>query len=326
MTPDNEGEVLDHLYDIINGFSTYNDLYIKHFGFKDDIAFSNHYSKQMEELEELPTYDEQVKMLIEEGVWEAKKESRLKILEGKLKAAEITLPNILIKSQRLPVEKSIKEAREEINALELEKHEYIGITREEVANRRSSEYLIFLSVFKGSDLTEKYFGNNYEEFEDSLEEVPPEEWMELKGKVFHVRLSGMLEECKKLACSTYVQALVGCLPEEHEYELISRPLHQFTPSQLNLVQYASVFKRIFQKYDIPPELHDDPDKILEFPKQAEKLKEMKDKNLSSRELGSGKSYMGADHEEMKEIGMSGVDIFDVLEKSGKDSLGKKDLI
>ena len=326
MTPDNEGEVLDHLYDIINGFSTYNDLYIKHFGFKDDIAFSNHYSKQMEELEELPTYDEQVKMLVEEGVWEAKKESKLKLLEGKLQAAQITLPNIVIKSQRVAVEKSIKETREEIITLELEKQEYVGVTREEVANRRSGDLLVFMTVFKDKDLTEKYFGDSYEEFEDSLEDIPADEWLDLKEEVYNVRISGLLKACKKLACSTYVQAMVGCLPEEHEYKLIGRPIHQFTPSQLSLVQYSSIFRRILQRYDVPPEIQDDPDKILEFPKQADKLKEMKDKNMSSRDLGSGKTYVGADHEEMKEIGMGGVDIFDVLKNSGKDSLGKNDLI
>ena len=198
----------------------------------------------------------------------------------------------------------------------------MGITREDIANTNSYEHLLCLSVFKDRDLKIPHFPNH----EKDLDDITSEELLEAQTKVIEVRILCGLENCKKIASSYQVQSLVNCLPEDHEYKLIDRPIHTFTVAQINLIQYCSVFRKIFNKYTIPDEIADDPDKILDFPKQAQKLEDMRQKQGGQPDLGSGKSYMGATSEEMDNMGMKGVDIHHLLEKSGKKSLSKHDLL
>ena len=56
------------------------------------------------------------------------------------------------------------------------------------------------------------------------------------------------------------------------------------------------------------------------------MEDIRQKNAGSRELGSGKTYMGANAEEMHDMGMRGLDLHTKLQKSGKKSLGKEDLL
>jgi hypothetical protein len=318
----NEHILLDHLQQIVAGFSKFKDLYIKHFTFNDEILLREYYDSQLKTLTELPTAEEQVQLLMDKGIWPKKKEGELNLKTVRLKAAEITLPNLLIQSQKQPIENQIKELKKELFDLQLEKAEYMGITREDIANQNSHERVLCLSVFNDQDFTTAKFTN----LEADFDNIGVEELIEIQHEVGKVRDLCSIDNCKKIASCYYVQSMVNCLPENSEYKLIGKPIHTFTVSQINLVQYCSVFRKIFNKYTIPDDIAHDPDKILEFPKQAEKMEEIRQKNAGDGQLGQGKSYMGASAEEMHDMGMRGVDIHTKLKKSGKKSLSKHDLL
>lgn len=322
MSPKNEHILLDNLQQIVDGFSKFKDLYIKHFTFNDEILLREYYDSQLKTLTELPLAEDQVQLLMDKGIWPKKKEGDLNLKTVRLKAAETTLPNLLIQSQKQPIEKQIEELKDEIFELQLEKAEYMGITREDVANQNSHERVLCLSVFKDRDFTTPRFAD----LEKDFDTIGSDEMVELQREVGRVRDVCSLDNCKKIASSYYVQSMVNCLPESSEYKLIGKPLHTFTVSQINLVQYCSVFRKIFNKYTIPEDIADDPDKILEFPRQAEKMEEIRQKNTGDRQLGQGKTYMGASPDEMHDMGMRGVDIHTKLKKSGKKSLSKHDLL
>ena len=322
MSQKNDHILLGNLQQIVDGFSKFKDLYIKHFTFNDEILLREYYDSQLKTLTDLPLAEDQVQLLMDKGIWPKEKEGELNLKKVRLKAAETTLPNLLIQSQKQPVEKQIEELTEEVFDLRLEKAEYMGITREDVANQNSHEKVLCLSVFKDRDFTTARFTD----LEKDFDTVGPEELEEVQAEVGKVRDLCSIDNCKKIACSYYVQSMVNCLPENSEYKLIGKPLHTFTVSQINLVQYCSVFRKIFNKYTIPDDIANDPDKILEFPKQAEKMEEIRQKNTGAADLGQGKTYVGASPDEMHDMGMRGVDIHTKLKKSGKKSLSKHDLL
>lgn len=322
MQPSNDEHIFNSLQDLVQGFTNFNGLYIKHFDFRDELALRKYYEDKLESLTEIPKEKDQLKMLIGKGIWKGTQEGELNVKKVRLEAAKTTLPNLLIESQRKPLEKQIVELKEEVSKLEGEKSEYMGITREDVANTHSYDYVLYLSVFNDKDYKEPTFPDK----DKDLDELDPNELVLIQAAVGGVRGMCGVDNCKKVACSYYVQSMVNCLPEDHEYQLVNRPIHELTVSQINLIQYCSVFRKIFNKYTIPEDIAKDPDKILEFPKKAQKLEDLRQKNAGSQDVGSGKTYVGASSEEMKDMGMRGVDIHHLLNKSGKKSLGKEDLL
>mgnify|MGYP003661175330 CR=1 FL=1 len=322
MQKNNDDIIFNNLQDIVQGFSRFNDLYIKHFTFHDEILLRQSYEKEMENLTEIPLEEEQLQMLMERDIWQRSKEGELKRHKLQLSAAETTLPNLLIDAQKKPVETQIAELKKKVASLEVEKSEYMGVTREQIANTNSYDHLLCLAVFKDRDLTEPHLPGG----EKDLDNLTSQDLVSLQVAVGDVRETCSLSNCKKIACSYYIQSMVNCLPEDQEYRFMDRPVNQFTVAQINLVQYCGVFRKIFSRYTVPEDIADDPDKILEFPKQAEKIEKMREKQAGSSDLRSGKSYMGATAEEMEDMGMKGVDIHRLLEKSGKKSLSKHDLL
>lgn len=322
MSQKNELETFDTLREIIQGFTPFNDLYIKHLTFRDEIDIRSFYEGQLETLVEIPKEEDQLELLMAKGIWDKKKEGDLNLKRVRLSAAESTLPNLLVKAQQDPLKKQIEELKSDIFTLDSERSEYMGITREVIANRHAYENVLFLSVFKDSEFKEPHFPNK----EKDLDEISSGELFVVQEKVADVREKCGIPSCKKVACSYHVQSMVNCLPEDNEYKLIDRPVHTFSVAQINLVQYCSVFRKIFSRHTIPEDIANNPDKILEFPKQAKKLEEMRQKQSGSKELNSGKSYMGATSDEMGNMGMKGVDIHHLLNKSGKKSLSKEDLL
>jgi len=322
VQPSNDENIFNNLQDLVQGFTRFNDLYIKHFDFRDEIALRKYYEDRLEALTEIPKEEDQLKMLIDKGIWKKKQEGDLNVKKVRLEAAKHTLPNLLIESQRKPLKEQIAELEESVLKLEGEKSEYMGITREHVANTHAYDYILYLSVFNDKECKEPRFPNK----EKDLDELDSDDLIVMQAAVAGVREMCGIENCKKVASSYYVQSMVNCLPDDHEYQLVNTPIHNLTVSQINLIQYCSVFRKIFSKYTIPKDIADDPDKILEFPKQAQKMEDIRQKNAGSRELGSGKTYVGANSEEMHDMGMRGIDIHTKLQKSGKKSLGKEDLL
>tara|TARA_R110000822_G_scaffold110654_6_gene241017 strand:+ start:41591 stop:42562 length:972 start_codon:yes stop_codon:yes gene_type:complete len=320
-----DGKTLGGLIEIIEGFSEHGGLYIKHCSLKEDLLFQNYYEEQLKKLSDVPSEEEQLKMLISEGIWSQKQEDELNVTKFRIEGIKETLPNILIESQRGPIQRQLDKLELRFFELAIDKREYMGTTREMIANDSSIEYLMYVTVFRDKDLSIKVFEDPDKSSED-VEDLSFKKIEQLKDKVLECKFLAQDVKCRKIACCSYAQAMASVTPEGEEYLVVGRPIHKFTTAQLTFVQYLSVFRTIMQKYNIPEEAEGDPDKILEIPKKEKKLQEIRDKTSGSQDLGSGKSFVGASHSEMRQMGMQGQDLFDVLAKSGKDSLGKEDLI
>jgi hypothetical protein len=316
---ESENDVLNCLQDVVKGFSTYkNKWFIKHLNIFEDNGIREFYNKQMEDLCDIPTRKDQEAMLIENGIWTQEQESKLNLTRVRLDAAKSTLPNVLIQSQKDTIKKQIDDLSLDYLKLVGEKNEYLGCVREDIANENTCEFIVQKSIFLDKDFTQKTFSS-----EDELYEMPSREVDVLKDYVFYIKMLSSSLMCKKIACSNTFQAIISIIPKGEEYRVFERPIIDMTSNQISLIQYGQIFRSIMENYDIPKDHAEDPEKILEIPKQAKKIQEMQEK-AQSTELNS--SYMGASSDEMRKMGMSGTDVFELLEKSGKKSLGKEDLI
>ena len=317
--PDSDDDILNCLKDVVKGFTVYNNKwFIKHLAVFEDNDVRSFYNLQMEELVDIPTREDQEAMLIDNGIWSKENESELSLLKVRIEAAKSTLENILIKSQRSVVEKQLEEFESRFAVLALEKHEYIGSVREDVANQNTCEFIVEKSFFIDEGLANKVFKNQDDLYEQSLEKVE-----KMKDVVFFIKALAGGQMCKKMACSQTFQSIISIIPKGQEYKLFQKPIIELTSNQISLIQYGQIFRSIMENFNVPEEIQNDPDKILEIPKQAKKIQEIQDKAQSN---DYNTSYVGATSKEMKEMGMSGKDVFTLLKESGKESLGKDDLI
>ena len=147
MQKHNDAVIFNNFRDIKNGFTPLNELYEKHFNFSDEIELRDYYEDQLENLTELPLEEEQLELLMDKGIWKKKKEGELNVKKVRLSAAQTTLPNLIIDSQKKPIEAQIKQLSDEVRELEMDKSEYMGITREAIANTNAYERILYLSVF-----------------------------------------------------------------------------------------------------------------------------------------------------------------------------------
>ena len=143
MQKQNDTAIFNNFRDIRNGFTPFNELYVKHFTFYDEIKLREYYEEQLENLTEIPLEEEQLELLIDKGIWKKKQEGELNLKRVRLKAAETTLPNLLVESQKRPIEDQITQLTSEVRELELDKSEYMGITREAIANTNAYEHILY---------------------------------------------------------------------------------------------------------------------------------------------------------------------------------------
>lgn len=315
---DSDTDVVSCLNDVLKGYSKFDDFFIKHLDVFEENQVRAFYEEQMEKLVEIPTKEEQEKTLIECGVWTQKQESKLNVTKIRLEAAQATLPNILIESQRSQIENQIADLTSEYLEMFFEKNEYLGSIREDIANDNTTEFVIKKLVFKDPDFLQPAFATY-----DDLFDIPSQQLQKLKSAISYIKHMPSTMMCKKMACCGSFQSMIGIMPKENEYKILRNHITDATVNQISLIQYGQIFRFIMENYKVSEEDAKDPEKILEIPKQAKKIEEMKERAESS---GGNSSYVGATKEEMSKMGMSGTDIFQLLKDSGKKSLGKEDLI
>ena len=79
MSQKNDHILLGNLQQIVDGFSKFKDLYIKHFTFNDEILLREYYDSQLKTLTELPLAEDQVQLLMDKGIWPKEKEGELNL-------------------------------------------------------------------------------------------------------------------------------------------------------------------------------------------------------------------------------------------------------
>ena len=310
--------------DICLGYSCEkNDLgffYIKHINYEDHAYLEDIRKECYEECKKrgLPTIEESLKNLEEEGLWGEKKEKELKKQEDWINSLLKTKKNTYLKSKIDQIDKQIKECNFKLFSLKNERKLLLGNTCENHSDQKVSEEFIRIYFFKDKDLKEKYF--NDEMFEElSSEEI--------------IKLVSLYNSCANNFSDICIQKLVledfftYYMPFcEDPMSFYGKPIINLTHNQLKLIIYSRYFKNILESSDkIPDEYRKDPEKLIDFVNANEKAKE----KLSSKE-GQATSLVGATQEDYAYLNVNekNSDALKLSEEAKKKggSLNMKDLM
>lgn len=246
---------------------------------------------------------DKLKEIIKDGLWTEAKDKEIDEVKSFILNLEHTKKKHSIKKDRDLVDKEIEKYNERFYKLVIEKDKLMGKTADVRAHRRVTEYYIFISLYKDTDLKIPLFSE--EEF-DALDEIELRSLERLyNAKTFNLHSDNL----KKIALMPYFFNLY-ILSGENLWNLFGKPLVHLTTYQIELIQNAKNYKTILQnaKTPPPPECLGDPQKLLEWFDKSEGLNKIMedtqvDEGTDKQIVTAAKSVVGATKAELKEMGI-----------------------
>lgn len=307
--------------EIVNGYSKVNysnkSIYIKHL---DSISIAEVESIYFESFknarkEGIPTEEERIISIEQEGYWKKIDEDKLKSEELYLDGLKKSLSKQVLLSQRRIIQNSVEAQIDKINKIKREKEQLIGITAEGIAERKRMKRVILISVFKDESFKERYF--NEEEYdEDELDS------MMSFFNIFSARFS---EKNLKILSIANDFLMFFLLSKDSAYEFYGKPIAKLTIYQSQLFHHAKHYVEILKKFQnvIPIEVKNDPEKIIEWFEVKGNFEKMEKEN---KEKGKETNFglVGATKEDMKALGLDKQPKLsinkDIINKKGSMSL------
>lgn len=313
--------------DICNGYClgmiSDKPVYIKHIGHSDQLDLETVEQGYFEYAKKrgLPTEEMRLSQLKREGLWDDAKEKQLfnaklsidSMIAGKKNA---NLPSILKK-----IDQQIEEEKAKYNILLQEKNELVSLTCESYSQRKLNEYYIFKNLYLDNFFTKPCF--------------TPKEFAELDDneianimRIYSETMTVCSESnIKKLSIQDFFQSYYFICNDDFS-AFYGRPIIRLSLLQVKLANYAKYFKNIFENYDtknMPKELWEDPDKIVDWVQATDKARKEMEKNKDSAMTG----VAGMTKEDRKAIGIQdrGPDpLMQALQAKGGGTLNREEMM
>lgn len=310
--------------DICQGYTLINcnlgKFYFKHINVSDQVLLDESKNEYIDEAKKrgIPTVEEALINLKEEGYWTDKDESAIKQEEVFLLKINEQKKNTYLKSQIDVLNKQISDSINKLNELKNKRSAYLGNTCENYAEQRVTEEFLKFTLFKDKELQILSFNN------DEFDELSSDDLSTLIS-LYNKTLSEFADSrIQRLVLEDFFSYYMPyCEDPIHFY---GKPIINLTYNQLRLILYARYFKNILTTNDkIPEDYRKDPDKLIDYVNANEKAKEkMKDKDNQAQ------SIVGATKEDYKYINMDkgdrkGLSLAEEAKKKG-GSLDMKDLM
>ena len=267
--------------DIARGFSTapYNGctVFIKHFGVFDQEELDECYNARVTKLTSQGIISEEKKLkdLDAEGKWTSASEKKLRDQSSYTTNLIKTKEALVIPSQIDQMKVKIEESKEKTLKMQSEKDGLLADTAEAFASRHLNDISIYNSFYADKTFSQPFFSE--EEF-DELERKEIYNLVRLYNNKFE---DISLENIKHLALSGLFMNYFN-LKEDSPNDIFERAPLSLSFYQLNLITYAKIFKSIFKNIpDIPEDIRDDPNELLEFADSGAKTKDKIEKNARS---------------------------------------------
>jgi hypothetical protein len=274
-------------------------IYIRH--------LDNHISSEIEAMSEaisknaseqgLPTNKEKFNFLTREGIWSEKQDTEIADLKSFIHGLKLTKSKKFLRAELDEFTRLIAEEENRLKRLEYHRSELVGLTVEKYADRRTSQYYMFCSVFKNSALSERLFSQ--EEF-DELEDKDMAELAKIYNFIADWISSTSL---KRVAVSPSFMNYFY-LSEDDPYSFYGKAICDMTFHQVELFGYGRYYKNIFaeSQNSIPPHLLDDPDKLVEWYESRKNAAELLKRADSKDDMNV--SIVGATKEDLANLGIS----------------------
>jgi len=310
--------------DICQGYTIINcqfgKLYFKHVNVSDQVELDESKVQYLKEAQDrgIPTVEESLLNLKEEGYWTDKEENAIKQEEFFLIKITEQKKNTYLKSQIDVLNAQINDSLLKINELKNKRSSFLGNTCENYAEQRVTEEFLKFTIYKDKELKSLFFS------EEEFDELPSDGLTELI-KIYNSILNRFSDsKIQKMVLEDFFSYYMPfCEDPIHFY---GKPIIQLTYNQLRLILYARYFKNIISNNDkIPEQYKKDPEKLIDYVNANEKAKEkMQEKDNQAT------SIVGATKEDYKYINMDKgstktVSLAEEAKKKG-GSLDMKDLM
>ena len=309
--------------EIIKGYSKRrfrnSPLFIKHLGLTEkaffDFRFQEFYDYAI--LSGIPSEDDALKKAIEEEFWSQKEEEEIDVSKKYIDRLILTKKNLIRKLEVEAIAKQIDEERQKLAKKISQRKDVIGKTAEEYASNRSSDYIIYESLFTDEALTKRVFT------EAEFEEMTYEDLVE-----YILFFNEYMDEYKeynlqKITLLDFFQPYYLVLDQPIQFW--GKPMVQLTDFQVRTTIYGKIFKNIFETTDnIPDNIKGDPEKLFEYTdrSRAKKNFESKQKN---KDKASAEAVFGATKEEIEEMRGTGAKSLNQVMK-GKKVMNMEELM
>jgi|TARA_R110000751_G_scaffold207562_1_gene311396 hypothetical protein len=289
--------------DILRGFSkvcspSYGDFFIKHLDTYDSEEidekgeeYKNHAIKQG-----LPSTEEKLEQLKEDGSWTEEEDKQLQDLQSMVINLRITKSKFVLKLDTDSLQKQIDDTGKEINELLLEKINLIGYTSDVYASKKINEFYVINTSYKDKELKEPLFSK------DEFEELQEKDITLLIRYYNEVTNKAGEENIKRIALSAFfLNNFYLC--EDNPQTYYGKPVVDLTYNQGELFIYGRYFKHILSemKNKPHPEVMDDPDKLIELYNVGQNADKMK----QSMENADATTVVGATNEDLERMGLKG---------------------
>jgi hypothetical protein len=311
---------LENLFkEIRQGFSLFdykgNPCYVKHASYSETDVLNETFKQNFEKVKEkgLLTEEELLKMLDDENVWSKEDEASFDKKEMEIENLKKTMSNLIIQDQKKSYKKRISQLEEQISDHKKRRAGLVKNTAEEYASKKSNEAFMFNLLFKDKELKREMFSK--EEFNE-LSRV------EL-GIVFS-KYNG----CTKMFTQKSIRQLSIESTFTSMFNLFGQDVSNFYGKnvfllsyyQINLLNYGQLFHKIFENKEIPKEIIDDAEKILDYLDESETKKKAARQATERAKNAAGFSYKGASKEDLEKAGINTKgteDIHSVAKRVGK---------
>lgn len=310
------------LADIVNGYSYCKidgkDAFVRHLDLSAELRASVTYKKFFDKYRSngLQTRQERLDFLKQEGDWSDAEDKAIsnsqKFLENLLKTKE----KLVLKSQLTELEKQIQETRSKLEEKIFSRESLIGAHCEKYANTKKEEDQILHSVFSDESLKKQFLSDL------EIEYASQAELQLIFGAYFNIFREFSDDVLKKIAVSAIFYNFFSLTPKDNPALVFGKNILELTFFQQKLLHYAQNARYVYENVqNIPTEIKDNYDALMEFSR--------KEKTDTSNKGNSGYSIIGAKKNDLKIAGIDTKDSispFDMLRKSGKKSLNKKDFM
>jgi hypothetical protein len=284
--------------DIIQGYTLAHyrgqKVLIKHFTSLDQGLIDSDYDQffQNARQEGLPTSEERVRLLIEQGIWTDKDEGFIAQQKFFISNLQRTKSKLSWASEIEAINKQISEAETELNKKLKDKTDLIGMVAESFAARKLNESYIFHAFRHAKDVRLNYFDTTF--FED-LSSIEMGELASLYNKNLSPFASGNL---KKIGLAYFFQSVYS-ICDDNPFTFYGKAVCDLTFYQSEIFTYGRFFKSILSS-EIKPdeETLSDPDKLIDWYMSSKNAQSMigpveDDNNGSTFVFGAKKSDITA---------------------------------
>ena len=272
--------------------------FVKHANTSDMEKLNNYYKYFLEKSKSMGVMEEKelVEILDKEGIWTKKDDDELFKKEKELESLKNTLKNLLLEKEKEPIEKRIKEVSLEVLKIKNKKESLLKNTAEKYADRKSNEKFVRDCLFKTEKLDETFYT------EEEFDEIDSENLSSLYKKYNDCLVDFSEKNLKQLSISSFFYSIFNLYSDDLTRFFKIHPM-DLSFYQINLLNYGKMFNKIFENHEIPDNIRDDAEAILNHLEDVKSKKKRAEEVSQKAQSSDGFSFAKAKAKDLENMGV-----------------------